>query len=241
MNQVPPIKRELNVKTSAARAFAIFTDGIDSWWPREHHIGHSPMKRTQIEPREGGRWFSTSQDGTECDVGRVLVWDPPKRLVLSWQITSDWAFDPNFVTEIEVRFEQTAPKATAVSFEHRLLERYAAAAPGIREQLDDPKGWGITLDNFTRVADNKAVVFYEAAPNVMELAPLHFAAHKARLDVFQARGELLAVGPFADPREGSLAVFSDRTAAESFVAQDPFVLNGVVSKHTVKEWREILL
>ncbi len=56
MTEVPPIKRELSVKTSAARAFAIFTDGIDSWWPREHHIGKSPLQRTLIGPRQGGRW-----------------------------------------------------------------------------------------------------------------------------------------------------------------------------------------
>ena len=241
MNEVPPIKRELSVKTSAARAFAIFTDGIDSWWPREHHIGKSPLERTLIEPRAGGRWYSISKDGSECDVGKVLVWEPPTRLVLAWQITAEWTFDPEFVTEIEVRFQQTSAKSTTVSFEHRYLERYGAPAPGIRQQLDDPKGWGVTLDGFARVAGNKAVVFYEASPNVMELAPRHFAAHKARLDAFQARGELLAVGPYADPREGSLAVFIDRTAAEAFVAEDPFVMNGVVAKHRIKEWREILL
>jgi uncharacterized protein YciI/uncharacterized protein YndB with AHSA1/START domain len=241
MIEVPPIKRELSVKTSAARAFAIFTDGIDSWWPREHHIGKSPLKRTLIEPREGGRWYSISEDGSECDVGRVLAWDPPNRLLLAWQITAQWTFDPSFVTEIEVRFQQRAPKETSVTFEHRLLERYGAPAREMRESMAAQTGWGVTLDNFARVAGNKAVVFYEAAPNVMELAPLHFPAHKARLDAFQARGELLAVGPYLDPREGSLAVFVDRTAAEAFVAEDPFVINGVVSKYTVKEWREILL
>ncbi len=241
MIEVPPIKRELSVKTSAARAFAIFTDGIDSWWPRGHHIGKSPMKRTLIEPREGGRWYSISEDGSECDVGRVLTWDPPKRLVLSWNITAKWEFDPSFVTEIEVLFNQTAPKETVVTFEHRLLERYGAPAPEMRERMNAQEGWHVTLDNFARVAGNKAVVFYEASPNVMQLAPVHFPAHKARLDAFHARGELIAVGPYLDPRDGSLAVFSDLTAAEAFVAEDPFVLEGVVSKHTVKEWREVLL
>lgn len=241
MIEVPPIKRELSVKTSAARAFAIFTDGIDSWWPRQHHIGKSPMKRTLIEPREGGRWYSIGEDGSECDVGRVLTWDPPHRLVLSWNITAEWVFDPSFVTEIEVRFSQTAPKETAVTFEHRLLERYGAPAREMRERMNAPEGWHVALDDFSRVAGNKAVVFYEASPNVMQLAPVHFPAHKARLDAFHARGELIAVGPYLDPRDGSLAVFSDLTAAAAFVAEDPFVLEGVVSKHTVKEWREVLL
>jgi uncharacterized protein YciI/uncharacterized protein YndB with AHSA1/START domain len=238
---VSPIRKELTVKTTPARAFAIFTDGIDGWWPREHHIGKSPMKRSIIEPRAGGRWYATSEDGTECDVGRVLVWEPPGRLVLSWQITSSWAFDPEFVTEIELRFTATGPKTTAVSFEHRLLERYGDAAPSVRQQIDGPKGWRFTLDNFTRVAGQKAVVLYESSPNVMQLAPVHYPAHEAHVDAFHARGELLAVGTYADPREGSLAVFSDRAAAEAFVVEDPFVLHGVVAKHTIKDWNESLL
>jgi uncharacterized protein YciI/uncharacterized protein YndB with AHSA1/START domain len=241
MIEVPPIKKEISVKTSAARAFAIFTDGIDSWWPRQHHIGASPLKRTLIEPRVGGRWYSISEDGSECDVGRVLTWDPPNRLVLSWNITAEWTFDPSFVTEVEVRFKQVAPKQTAVSFEHRLLERYGAAGPEMRERMAAPEGWDVTFENFARVASNKAAVFYEASANVMQLAPLHFPAHKARLDAFHARGELIAVGPYLNPQDGSLAIFSDLTAAEAFVAQDPFVLEGVVAKYTVKEWREALL
>ena len=84
-------------------------------------------------------------------------------------------------------------------------------------------------------------MFYESSAEVMQLAPLHFAAHKVRLDAFQQRGELLAVGTYADPREGSMAVFSDRLAAQAFVAEDPFVLHGVVAKHTIKDWNETLL
>ncbi|HYQ16612.1 MAG TPA: SRPBCC domain-containing protein [Polyangiaceae bacterium] len=240
-NVVPPIKKELIVKTTPARAFAIFTDGIDTWWPREHHIGKSPMKRTLIEPRQGGRWYAISEDGSECDVGRVLAWEPPNRLVLAWQITANWAFDPSFVTEIEVRFAPLGPKSTAVSFEHRLLERYGEPAAALRTRLDDPKGWHVTLDTYARVAGTKAVVFYESSAEVMQLAPLHFPAHKARVDAFHERGELLAVGTYADPREGSMAVFTDRTAAAAFVAADPFVLHGVVAKHTIKDWKETLL
>jgi uncharacterized protein YciI/uncharacterized protein YndB with AHSA1/START domain len=238
---VPPVTKEFTVKVSQARAFALFTEGIDRWWPREHHIGTSPMKQTFIEPKVGGRWYAVSQDGSECDVGRVLAWEPPGRLLLSWQITGNWAFDPNFVTEIEVRFSATGPKTTAVRFEHRNLERYADKAAAIRTQLDDPKGWHKTFDDFVRIAQLKAVVLYEASPNVLALAPLHYPAHKARVDAFAARGELLAVGTFGAPGEGSMAVFSDRLAAEAFVAEDPFVLNGVVAKHTIKDWNETLL
>jgi uncharacterized protein YciI len=87
----------------------------------------------------------------------------------------------------------------------------------------------------------KYVVLYTSAPNVAERAPAHFPAHKARLDEFHARGDLLMVGLFGDPQEqGSMAVFRTRESAEEFVAADPFVLEGVAASHELREWNEIL-
>jgi len=87
----------------------------------------------------------------------------------------------------------------------------------------------------------KAVLLYQSSPDVLALAPVHYPAHKARLDAFHARGELLAVGTWADPREGAMAVFRTRTAAEEFVRDDPFVKNGVVARWEIKDWDESLL
>ena len=87
----------------------------------------------------------------------------------------------------------------------------------------------------------KAVVLYETALEAMPKIPQLFPAHKARVDEFAARGELLAVGTWADPREGSMAVFRTRDAAERFVKDDPFVLNGVVARYQIKDWNESLL
>ncbi|HEV7753857.1 MAG TPA: YciI family protein [Baekduia sp.] len=85
----------------------------------------------------------------------------------------------------------------------------------------------------------RAVVFYASAPDVLAKAPQHFPAHKQRLDAFHDRGELLLVGTFSDPQaQGSMAIFTDRAAAEAFVAEDPFVLNGVVASHEIREWHE---
>src|SRR5262245_13707293 len=95
-----------------------------------------------------------------------------------------------------------------------------------------------------RMADSpppKFVVFYAGSDRVAELAPIHFPAHKARVDEFIARGELLMVGTFADPiADGSMAVFSTQDAAERFVAEDPFVLNEVVGGYEIKQWNETL-
>lgn len=238
---VPPVTKQLTVNTSQAQAFRVFTEGMDRWWPREHHIGASPMRKMLLEPRAGGRWYAVCEDGTECDIGKVLVWDPPARLVLAWQVTAQWAFDPGFSTEVEVRFAAESARRTRVHFEHRQLERYGEAAPALRGQLDDPKGWQGNLERYARAAALKAVVLYESAPDVMSTAPVHYPAHKARVDAFHARGDLIAVGTFADPREGSMAVFLSREAAEDFVRDDPFVRAGVVARATIKDWNETLL
>jgi uncharacterized protein len=87
----------------------------------------------------------------------------------------------------------------------------------------------------------KAVLLYRSAPDVMTKAPLHFPAHRQRVDAFHRRGELLAVGTWADPREGSMAVFRTRAAAEEFARDDPFVKNGVVASYEIKDWDEVLL
>jgi len=84
------------------------------------------------------------------------------------------------------------------------------------------------------------VVLYESADDVVSKAPPHFSAHKARLDEFHARGELLMVGTFGDPQnEGSMAIFATREGAEAFVANDPFVVNGVVARWYIREWNDI--
>jgi uncharacterized protein len=87
----------------------------------------------------------------------------------------------------------------------------------------------------------KYVVLYEPADDVLTTAPVHYPAHKSRLDEFHRRGEILMVGTFGDPvNEGSMAIFPTREAAESFVAEDPFVVNGVVKSYQIREWNEIL-
>ena len=152
MSGVEPIRRQILVDAPQAHAFRVFTDGIDRWWPREHHIGTSPLKRAVLEPRVNGRWYSISQDDSECDVGKVLVWEPPSRLVLAWQITAEWKYDAAFVTEVEVSFIVEGPRRTRVELEHRNLERYGAKAAELRKQLDSPGGWGGMLAIFAATA-----------------------------------------------------------------------------------------
>ena len=151
---VEPVKKRITVHASREHAFRVFTEGVDRWWPRSHHIGTSPLKRAVIEPASGGRWYSLCEDGSECEVGKVLVWEPPARLVLAWQITATWKYDPEFVTEVEVRFTSEAAKLTVVELEHRDLERYGAAAADLRAAIANPGGWPGILEAFGKEAES---------------------------------------------------------------------------------------
>ncbi len=153
MTSIAPVVKEVYVNASAEHAFKVFTDGIDTWWPRKHHIGESPLKTEVLETRLGGRWYGISEDGTECDIGTVLAWEPPTRLVLSWQLTAEWKFDPNFLTEIEVTFIAEGPKKTKVMLEHRDLDAYGPAASAIREMIGADSGWGIIINSFVTAAN----------------------------------------------------------------------------------------
>lgn len=152
VNVVPPVKKELVVEAPQERAFRFFTENINAWWPREHHIGTDPTFTALIEPKVNGRWYEKGADGSECNWGKVLAIDPPKRLLLSWQITAEWKFDPNFETEVEVEFISQGAKKTLVRLEHRNLERYGDAAGAVRGNLDSAMGWDLSLGTFVKLA-----------------------------------------------------------------------------------------
>ena len=146
-----PILKRIEVNAPVERAFEVFTAGIATWWPKQMSILKSPQKAMVIEPREGGRWYEIGEDGSECETGRVRVWEPPHRLTLVWQLTSQWTYDPDFETEVEVRFTPDGEGRTVVELEHRDLERFGDAAERQREAMDG--GWGIILAEFTAAAN----------------------------------------------------------------------------------------
>ena len=235
------IKKQIVVETSQQRAFRTFTDGIDRWWPREHHIGASPLDRMVLEPRAGGRWYSICQDGSEVDVGVVVAWEPPGRLVLTWQLTAQWQYDPAFSTEFEVGFFAEAPRRTRVELEHKQLERYGADAEVMRKMLDSEDAWAHSLTGFAgAVGRPKFVMVYEPAAEDLANAQAHLAAHRDRLDQFQARGTLVMAGPLLDGTNRALGIFTSREAAEDFIQGDPFVIHGVVVRWSIAEWNEVL-
>jgi uncharacterized protein YndB with AHSA1/START domain len=152
---VPAVRRGITVKAPIERAFTAFTASFDAWWPRGHHIGAVDMAEAVLEPRTGGRWYERGVDGSECEWGRVLAWEPPHRLVLSWHIGADWQYhpDPAEASEIEVRFAADGTDATRVELEHRLLERHGEGAEEMRKSISAEGGGGSLLDLFRAEAE----------------------------------------------------------------------------------------
>lgn len=146
------IRKQVTVEVPREHAFEVFTAQMGSWWNPDYHLGGQPFAEVVIEPREGGSWYEVDEAGTRCEWGRVLVWEPPGRLVLNWQVDGQWAHDPELLTELELTFEALSDTSTRVELEHRKLENLGDAAAGMRAQLDDPSGWQGLLDRFAQHA-----------------------------------------------------------------------------------------
>src|SRR5262245_60708832 len=152
---VTPVLKAISVNTTVDRAFDVFTRGFDTWWPRGHHIGSSPMKRAIIEGKAGGRCYSEQVDGTDCPWGSVVVWEPPARVVIAWQITPQWQYEPDVTksSEVEITFTAEVGGTTRVQLEHRHFERHGEGAAAMKTGVDSPNGWGSLLQLYARKAE----------------------------------------------------------------------------------------
>jgi uncharacterized protein YndB with AHSA1/START domain len=151
---IAPITRTVQVKAPPARAFELFTAQMGRWWGKG--IGKQPHVDVIVEARVGGRWFERDADGNETQWGKVLAWEPPSRLLLAWQITSEWRYDPALLTELELTFTLAAGGGTLVTLEHRNLERFGKDAPRHVERIGG--GWPMKLGAFAAYADTGATV-----------------------------------------------------------------------------------
>jgi uncharacterized protein YndB with AHSA1/START domain len=149
---IAPVRKSIRVNASQAHAFEVFTSGLGRWWPRKASIGKGPMRTVVMEPRRGGRWYELSEDGSQADVGKILVWDPPRRFVVSWDINSNWKPDTAVSSEVEVKFAADGPNATLVELEHRKFEQMGAEA-GASMRKDVDGGWPGMLEHFKTEAE----------------------------------------------------------------------------------------
>ena len=146
-----PIRKSITVHATPKRAFEVFTAGMNAWWPPEYTP--FPREAIVIEPKRGGRWFERGTEGSEGNTGKVLDWHAPERVLLAWQINGQWKFDPDLITELDVRFASDGNGGTRVDLEHRDLERLGDLAEATYVMLDSDEGWAALLARFAAVVE----------------------------------------------------------------------------------------
>jgi uncharacterized protein YndB with AHSA1/START domain len=151
---IAPILRSVEVKARPERAFDLFTRAYGEWWPKGRTPGPSPHVQVVMEPWVGGRWFEVDAAGVETRWGSVLVWEPPARLVLAWQLNGRFEFDPELITEVEGTFTPSGD-GTLVTLEHRRLERFGDDADRIAGLLSG--GWPGFLEHYAGFVSNHAL------------------------------------------------------------------------------------
>jgi len=145
--RIAPVRKSIRVNATPARAFDVFTSGLGRWWPLNHGIGKQPRKGVVMEARLGGRWYELAEDGTETNVGKIILWEPPQRFVMTWDINSEWKPDTTVSSEVEVKFIPDGADATRVELEHRKFERMGAEG-GEKMRKDVDGGWPGLLEVF---------------------------------------------------------------------------------------------
>lgn len=145
---------DIAVDVPVEHAFRVFTEHFDQIKPREHNLLAVPIERTVLEPRAGGTIYDIGIDGSTCTWARVLVHEPPHRLVISWDISPRWQVetDPSRTSEVEIRFVAESPERTKVTLEHRHLDRHGEGWEGFTS-LDAGDGWPLYLERYRAVAE----------------------------------------------------------------------------------------
>jgi uncharacterized protein YndB with AHSA1/START domain len=140
------VRTSITVEAPLERAFSVFTEEIGTWWSPEHHILEAELAAMVFEPYAGGHVYDRGVDGSECRWARVLVYEPPTRLVISWDINLRWQLetDPGKTSEVEVRFTPEGPDRTRVELEHRNLNRHGEGWEQMRSAVGSPNGWNLT-------------------------------------------------------------------------------------------------
>jgi uncharacterized protein YndB with AHSA1/START domain len=149
-SQAASVRSEIVVNAPIERAFAVFTEQFDQIKPREHNLLGVDVAETVFEPRVGGSIYDRGVDGSECRWARVLAYEPPERVVFSWDIGPTWQLesDPDKASEVEVRFIAEAAERTRVELEHRNIDRHGAGWESVRDGVDNEAGWPLYLQRY---------------------------------------------------------------------------------------------
>jgi uncharacterized protein YndB with AHSA1/START domain len=147
------VQTDMVVEAPIALAFRVFTEEFDRIKPRDHNLLDVDIAETVLEPRVGGHIYDRGVDGSECRWARVLAFEPPERLVFSWDISPQWQLEtePEKASEVEVRFVSESPDRTRVELEHRHLDRHGDGWEGVRESVGSDQGWQLYLSRYADV------------------------------------------------------------------------------------------
>jgi uncharacterized protein YndB with AHSA1/START domain len=151
MTQTPTaVRHRIVVDAPIERAFAVFTERFGDVKPPEHNLLSAPIAETVLEPWVGGHIVDKAVDGSECRWARILVFEPPHRLVFSWDISPRWQLetDPGLTSEVEVRFTADSSERTLVELEHRNLDRHGTGWESLGEGVDGDQGWPLYLARY---------------------------------------------------------------------------------------------
>jgi uncharacterized protein YndB with AHSA1/START domain len=151
------VRKSVVVPAPLARAFAVFTERFGDFKPAEHNLLGVPIAATEFEPRVGGHIYDRGTDGSECRWARVLAYEPPDRVVFSWDISPSWQLehDPGHASEVEVRFIQETPERTRVELEHRHLDRHGSGFESLADGVDGAEGWPLYLSRYATVVEEQ--------------------------------------------------------------------------------------
>jgi uncharacterized protein YndB with AHSA1/START domain len=144
------------VEAPIERAFRVFTEDFGSFKPPEHNMLQVEIAETVFEPRVGGHLYDRGVDGSECRWARVLAYEPPNRVVISWDISPQWQIETNLekTSDVEVRFISEGPERTRVELEHRNLDRHGEGWESVRDGVAGPDGWPLYLQKFAELLKN---------------------------------------------------------------------------------------
>jgi uncharacterized protein YndB with AHSA1/START domain len=152
------VHKQIVVEVPVERAFSVFVEQFDRIKPPEHNILGGERVETVFEPRVGGHVYDRGADGSECRWARVLAYEPPHRIVISWDISPQWQLetDPERASEVEIRFVAETPSRTRVELEHRHLERHGEGWEGLGAAIESQGGWVLYLERFADVISSAA-------------------------------------------------------------------------------------
>ncbi|HEX3783505.1 MAG TPA: SRPBCC family protein [Pseudonocardiaceae bacterium] len=151
------VSKQIVVDAAIAQAFTAFTERFGDFKPPEHNLLDAPIAETVFEPRVGGHIYDRALDGSECRWARILVYEPPNRVVFSWDIGPQWQIetDPELTSEVEVRFVPEGQNRTRVELEHRNLDRHGPGWQSVGEGVDNDQGWPLYLARFAALFEQE--------------------------------------------------------------------------------------